>query len=422
MGKFKLLPKHKLFVYLFIFFFLAFGSEQLLGWPLVRIWGASPWGYGISGDLQSVLSSADCFKQAPIGLYTEGDVGYCPYIYGYTLVLALNFFGLGVSSTVFLSWVFVAGMAATLAYLTYLAFALISDLWVRIALVVAMISPPVALLLERANFDVVVFLLSIFGLVLVKQRRYFSAAFVIGGAALMKFYALLGFLIFASARMKLWQKIVVSVIVLAVLVEIAAEVFVRRPAVPMDIGGAFGSYSIGLWFNFSTEYLRIPLVLSNTASLAIGLLALLVGILCTFMFLKKIKALGTITFDLRQPSRLENFGSGMAPVFLGCYVLGTNYDYRLIFLVPFALALIARSDEKKTRSIFLGLFLAAMWLSYNSGIFGQVAGDIVMGLWASVAAISITMSAAGLLPSTFQTRLHLFVENSRKKNVSDPNR
>lgn len=394
----------KRFLTLLFFFVSAFGIQQALGWPVVRIWGASPWGYGISADLLSVLTAADCFKDAPVQAYLEAGAGSCQYIYGNFLIVALNFLALGASSTVALSWMFVVGISAAFAHLTNLAFSSVKSLSARVATLLALTSPPVALLLERANFDVLVFLISMIGLTLFRKTRFLAAAIAICGAALMKFYAILGLLIFAAARMKIWQKIVVSVISLLVIAEIAVEVLVRRPAVPMDIGGAFGSYSIGLWFNFSTEYLRIPLLLSNNASLAIGLIALLLGVLCSFRYLKKIQAIDTLTFDLTNPSSLEIFGAGMAPVFLGCYILGTNYDYRLIFLVPFALALLARSDEKKTRRLYLVLFLAAMWLSYNSGVIGQVIGDALMIIWASISALAIIRSSRAFMERVLRSR------------------
>jgi hypothetical protein len=403
--------KNSTFLPLLVLFVLAFGSQQMLGWPLVRVWGYSSWGSGISGDLQSVLTAADCFKKAPIGAFLETGAGSCLFIYGNFLILTLNFLGLGSSSTLFLSWLFIVGISLAFAWVTHLSFIPIKSTWARIAIISALASPPIALLLERANFDALVFVVSFAGLLLLRNQKIVVSAALIGAAALMKFYAILGFAIFAARRMKKLQGALVLSIFFGSIVEIALELFVRKPSIPMDIGGAFGSYSLGLWFNFSTAYMQIPASLSNAASLTIGLLTLAAGVLCTFLFLRRTGATTSLIFDISGRSKLDFFGAGMAPIYLGCYILGMNFDYRLVFFIPFALAVVAKSTSRKTLVSYLALFLGAMWFSYNSGIFGQVAGDLVMGIWASLAVISIVLTSTAALPIAIRTRLPLVMQN-----------
>lgn len=421
MGGIRLILKSKSFLVLLAYFVVAFGSQQLLGWPVVRVWGASPWGYGISADLQSVLNASDCFKNAPFGAFFEVGAGSCKYIYGNFLIVSLNFLGLGASSTGVLSWIFIGGVACAFAYLATQTYFYVRTIWARIAIALALSSPPIALLLERANFDALIFLLTLAGLIFLQNRKVFISVALIAAAALMKFYAMLGFAIFALTKLKKWQQVLVASTFLGALAEVSAEVFIRKPAVPMDIGGAFGSYSIGLWFNFSTAYLKIPFTLSNVVSLSIGIGVLVLGVFCSFVYLKRADALKALNFNLSGSLNIEHLGAGMAPIYLGCYVLGTNFDYRLVFFLPFALAVIAKSEPGKLRNAFLALFVGAMWLSYNSGVFGQVLGDIVMGLWASFAILSVFLTIINVMPVAFRSKLPLFVKKLDYQEINGAN-
>jgi hypothetical protein len=83
------------------------------------------------------------------------------------------------------------------------------------------------------------------------------------------------------------------------------------------------------------------------------------------------------------------------PVFVICYLLGMNYDYRLIFAAISGLAFISRNLEKNISFIIKVSLLLGLWLSsFSFGIqndtsqvtvipfiFIQFIGDIALGIF-----------------------------------------
>lgn len=374
---------------------MVFGSEQLLGWPLVRVWGASPWGYGISGDAASVLRSADCFKVASVDNFFAVSGGDCPYIYGNSLILVLNLLGLTELSANLVAWLFILLIATSFAIITALFFNATKAYFPRVAAVATLCSPPVALLLERANFDALIFsLVFVFGVALtINVKGELAAVVALAAAGLFKFYAVVAGLTVVLTNKKVSRKVLLLAPLAVTSAVIATELFVRTPGVPVDVGGSFGAMSLGLWFNFTTNYFGSDLELSKTANALIGLSAVAIGmaVLRTVSLRKKIDN-HFLIFLRSSFGPIQALAFSSLTVFLACYLLGTNYDYRLIFLFPWALYVVSQVVEKKMKVLFTLLTVLAAWMSYNSGIFGQVFGDVVIGLWACVGLWSLLLS------------------------------
>lgn len=383
----------KLFTLLMCLYVGVFGIQQLLGWPIVRIWGASPWGYPISADLASVLNSATCLKNLPFESYFAVGLGECGYIYGNALILLLNAFGLTAAATTWLSWLFILIAAGIFSDITARYFDRVDDKYLRIAGVLAFCSPPVALLLERANFDLIIFAFAYLGALGLARNRWALGTGSLAMAILMKFYALFSLALFFIKRPKRNQFWAVAALFMLVLGVIAIELGIRKPSIPVDIGGAFGAQSIGLWFNFSTKYLSLPISVSNLVSLIIGWAAFGLAVL----MLGKVGQINRpLLKDLRIGDQNGNFSQVLAIVmgliFFGCYLAGANFDYRLVFFLPFALTQVANASIVKNRKFLMLMMLLSMWLSYDSGVIGQILGDGVMIFWSAVAFMSLYAS------------------------------
>lgn len=377
-----------------------FGSQQLLGWPIVRIWGASPWGYSISADLASVLNSATCLKTLPFENYFSVGFGDCAYIYGNVLIFLLNALSVTAASTSWLSWVFLVIAAMIFSDLTVRFFERVEDKPLRLAGFLAFCSPPIALLLERANFDVIIFALVYLAVIALARNRWILATAALALSILMKFYSIFALAISFVVRPKRKKYVWILLAIFAlVLGEILIEVAIRKPSIPVDIGGAFGAHSIGLWFNFTTKFLSVAVSLPNSISLVIGWLAIGAAVLV----LGKIrKTIPYLLRDLRMAPQIGNtsqtMGVMMGLIFFGCYLAGANFDYRLVFFMPFALTLIANATVAKNRRILGILMFLAMWLSYDSGVIGQIIGDGVLIIWSALAFLSVYSSLENGFP------------------------
>lgn len=393
------------YILLLALYVTIFGSQQLLGWPLVRIWGASPWGYAISADLRAVLDSAECLATQPLTAFYSAGFEECHYIYGNTLIFIINGLGISPWGTAAISWLFLLIISAIFAHVTLLFFEKVGSMALRIAAIASLCSPPIALLLERANFDILIFAIMYTGVIFASKNRVVAASLAFALGALMKFYAILGFAIYCLQQTRMREKVWISIIFSVTALVIAVEVIARRPTIPEDIGGAFGIHSIGLWFNFATKYLGLEMSLGPIASWALGFLAFLLGTYLTSRYLSRFESSARgLKFDLSGRKFDDLLAGAMCATFVGCYFLGTNFDYRLVFFIPFALMLISNFAEGAIRNRIGALLVLSLWLSYDSGVIGQVIGDALMIIWASISALAIIRTSRAFMEHVLRSR------------------
>lgn len=358
--------------------------QLALGWPLIeqlrlREIGADPF-----GDLTTVIKSADCYVNYDFkGMYSKVLPDACNYLYGNLLIFLLVSMGVTVSFAPF-----IAGML-TLIYIS-IAFMLFRNLpfWKLAIALLAIASPPIWLLLERANFDLLIFILLYGAAIASAKSRFGLSAIIIAVTALIKFYTL-PLLLVPFLRSGLKGRLLVASIGIVTATVIALEVSVR-PSFPAWIFPAWGSPTPLLTFQF------VGLFPDYKLALASGLLLLLIGSVVIYRFWgPEIKNfIDKDFFDFvgsSSPSDQFSILSGLT--FLICYLSGMNFDYRLVFLVPvLAWALKTENFDLPARIGLLAGTTASMWpsiLSFNAlpgplAAFGTLVQDISIGVIAAL--------------------------------------
>jgi hypothetical protein len=334
-------------------------------------------------DLFSTLTTADCYSLIKNDVYFTTNQGYCGnYIYGQELLKFLNFFSVGAESTEVIGLIFI--ISVTLAYTIYLAqeFKLKSS--GKILALTLFFSPGISLLMERGNIDAFIFtFMVVFGF-LAKKDKFIPGILILSILSLIKFYAFPCLIIYVLMQTRKDRRIFGMFVALLTMLGILASLKMIQAPIP---GGGYAQFGVKIIGN----YLR---------NLGIPLNYLEGRLLGYFLFVK---------FHLNDKEiKIKNFqtpGFFCGVIFVSCYVVSLNYDYRLVFFVPFTFWLHnILTLTKFQKIIYFCLVFSGTWLSAGFGGYFfannfiwqhyivnglQAIGDI--SLWLIV---GITLSAA----------------------------
>ncbi len=222
-------------------------------------------------------------------------------------------------------------------------------------------SPPVLLLAERGNFDIVMFaLIGLAGFLFSKNAQIW-ALMPLALATLLKFYSLPVFLLFYLLGENRKQKLTTCLVGIVVSIQVAYDLQIIKTSFPSGFSWKFGA---SIWTRYFTQLgVSDPGEVVNNIS---GLAILLLVVLVTSLLLKNRKMFATSFDNGHRTKRLLFY------VFLithiSCFMLGMSFDYRLIFL---AIASIIYLDSFCTRgdtntNLIFVLTLISMWLTYPS--------------------------------------------------------
>ena len=169
--------------------FLFFVLMQLTTWIPLRYWHI--WGGGNFIDSQLILNWSKCYET--MGNYVFKSYGDCSgYVYGSTLLKVLSFFKVSVSTTQAFGFLLMFILALSISYKMNTLVKYREDPLI----ILIVLSPPVLLLAERGNFDVLMFgLISFAGLLFARNYQVW-ALIPLCLATLIKFYSLPLFVIF----------------------------------------------------------------------------------------------------------------------------------------------------------------------------------------------------------------------------------
>jgi hypothetical protein len=335
-------------------------------------------------DQASILNSAKCFKLYGIDVYEIESVpkGCGGFQHSTELLRFLNITNLSDLGTEKLGNFFMWLTVLTLCSIFFLIkrFGKSENLIALIALV----SPGIWLLLERGNYDEVIFCLVAIGGFFVTSRYQFLGMFLITITVLINFYTLPAFLIAALyLRNRTLRRIcLVSSVPLSLY---SMFLISRVEALPSNWRISFGLESIGLYLELAIDYFINSKVTFSTFIVMIpGLL--LLAVIYRFMTRIEITAsLYTIDGKRNQTSTLYTI---ILMVFLSCYFSGMSFDYRLIFLATLLglSPLVFRENRFKAVMVVSGLF-SLYFSTFSYGLRGipaagiQVLGDIAVAVF-----------------------------------------
>lgn len=352
-----------------IFFSAIFLFLQSTGWPLLVRWQIK--GHLNYIDLNSVLGSADCFRVIGFDIYNYPIGHECAYNYGSWLMRIISFIGLGENHTNLVGSIFIVAISFLLAFImsrvplrrTTLLFGLLM-----------FISPPIMLLLERGNIDSLIFILIWIAAVVFSPGRPHASLALVVLSALFKFYTVgLAALLVFSVRSKYSVIVWMSAVVIAIA-QILSD-FSSGPGFINTEWTSFGAPVFGIYFKYLD--IDIPYLLS----LLIGCLLLVIAI---WFISRSWSPFSKLYSDLIKTS-LSSIYSYHLFIFFSvvhstCYILGMNFDYRLIMLSISNFILLSQAKLESATKLTIGLSTVfIMWTSYNLQI-SQPIGDALIGV------------------------------------------
>jgi hypothetical protein len=230
-------------------------------------------------------------------------------------------------------------------------------------LVAAAFSSSILLLVERGNND-----LAVFSLVCLAQAVPLAAGLgILFVAALLKLYPVLCWPAFIRTRNTLILAVVLGAALFLLLQD---ELGAIHKAQPMRAYLSYGSPSFSYAFKVM-GHVTVPGVLISAVLVIAALGALL-------LFAHHIR----FVQDARFEARRRFFYAG-AFVFLGTFVLGSNWDYRLTFLL-FCVPLLATLKS----AVFRRTLLIVLLVSLNHS---------ALGTWFGLAGYAVNELAKGML-------------------------
>ena len=343
-------------------------------WPLLRFSGVG--GEAFAGDLVTTLKLADC----------DGET-CSSFIYGEPLAMFIRTISLNQSN------IFVLANALILIFLFCVAsIASNSNKLSNVVMLnLVCLSPAVALLLERANIDLLMFILVLISGYLLKREKCVWSWFILLLASLIKFYSLAPFVIvsylFQSHKSKP-KRIMIIFISLIIVLFVLLDALTKVSSFPIYWSNSFGAGIWLAWFAaIISQLYQVTIQVSPIqilfASLATTLI--LMRLASMFLAIRQDWIKLSVKFDL------------LLLTGLGCFIVGVSFDYRLLFIL---LPLSTMSLQPK-RLFHILILMSAYFSTSNYGLDFRFAYPIIQFLGDFSLYLLIFAVIAAWLPRTF---------------------
>jgi len=354
---------------------------------ILAAWMFIPWKYPFI-DLAAIPLWVRCWHQHGYAVYTDASWAACgvgPIIYS---PLWLRFSFLPTDP----SWTNILGLSLVSAFLLSLGLLPRSrhpaD---RIIMLLAMFSGPMVFAVERANIDLIIFLLAVgAGLCLAGTLIWRVLAYglmVLGG--LLKFYPLV--LLLLALRERLVVLLAVGLAVTAVVAG-TAVVFLDelRRLTPVPSGQPFqfmwGARNLPTGFPamlrafLRAAGVKTPWVETMAASHWVPPVLFLLLLAITLMTAMRLARRADLRRSLAEvPDRAYRFLLVGGVLVAGCFFAGQNVNYRSVFLLlilPGILALARNAPNRPLRRLFTLTTASILCVVWDLGIRHLVAGLI----------------------------------------------
>lgn len=346
-------------------------------WPKVRITSPVTW-----LDLRAVTSAADCVASYP-GWSFSGSESCDPmgrplnYPSAWPRVLAA--LGIGTQETEPLAWSLLVISVLSVAAVSLLATGRSGGGWPTVALSLSVVAPPVLLLVQRGNIDQVVFGMVVAAVAAAIGGWWRWAGVLLGVATAAKLFPAGGLLSLpAWGRLTRGPMLLGAGVACVLLIPTIPELPLIRERTPTSILSSFGAPVVPMMVMVDPADGRaVPWI----AGVLVFLLVLgVLAILARSTVGSPIRLLlGRVAEDSRTMA-LVVIPTG---VFIAAYLAGTNWDYRLVFLLPVMAGLgrLASSGDAPARALVVAL-VAQMWATNIAPMPVQVASDL---LWVVLA-------------------------------------
>lgn len=241
----------------------------------------------------------------------------------------------------------------------------------RTKIVLLLISPPIVLLLERQNIEILLSIVLISSAYLYNRKRTKLSFTLISICSTVKFFPIILLPLFTLKIQRLRSRITYAALTLAVFLWILPDLIILRGKVTPGLSGTYGLRNLFPWF-VSKE---------NTKAMALySLICLMVWIL-TFIFVMLFFFCRTI----KHSSIITNFHLIIfcfsALIFVSTWFLNSNYGYRMIFLCISLLTLDKVTGDRQLITVaFIGYLFFASPLSTSLALQRNLSVSLVSGM------------------------------------------
>ena len=320
------------------------------------------------GDLDYVVSCGNAFS---LDTNYFSDNGCTGYMYGSLILRIIEIFALNNQIVYTMGILFIASFSFIFSSLTISSNARILNL---VAGFIILFSPPIELILQRANIDALIFVLVYASSVLILKHKFRYALLLLSLCSLMKFYTLplligISLLYVTKRKMNIKSQVYLLLVVLICIIDISNVGYF-----PADAQNFFGAPIFG-------EYLQFLVYGPNSHSnlFISGLLGIVLYFTACYFFQRLslvVSIYPLVSRDLSNRQPLILFSVNFL-VFVSCYFAGLNIDYRLVFIAAAVLSYFNLEFEKGSwlRIPLLVVSFVVLYTSYNTYIL-QPVGDL----------------------------------------------
>lgn len=344
------------------------------------------------GDLRIITSTAGCisdpsgddfFDQSCSSWATDSSAfPSLPYNYPKIWAEMLVKFSIDESQTFIVGLIFVALYSTSIAIIIYISLSVLKNKILASGLLLfASLSPGALLGLERGNFDLLVFFILILGIAFSSTRISWMSVFFFSLASILKIFPIGSLLTLLTDKRNKYRYFVTALVItfLGMAIYFKDLIFIGQRT-PLDTASSFGIavLPLAVFRQFDEGGL------SAQITRVIGFL--LFAFLATVIFLVvKCFSLSKIAVDfidfcsaISENVIARTFYIASIGTFGVSYLLGTNYEYRIIFLIPALAALIIIAEKSNKLASALLIVVTSVFLLTNRPDNYQLMGDLIL--------------------------------------------
>lgn len=353
------------FIALIIIQYLSLATNFLSAWWTLKIVGIKA--KYIFEDSLTVLTAAKCYKTLGFEIYNKNQKDpFCFYPYGHKLLDFVNFFNLDPRNIKIYA---TFEISIIILVLTAIGTIKLTNRLQLIIQTIVLISPPTWLLYSRANIDGIIFCFVVLSALFLAKRFFFISFCLITLTTLMKFYTFPLLLTFPLLTNRIKQRTIYIILISFTLLAIYPDIKRRELVQPGSL--SFGAPVFQFWTN---AIIKNIFNLNMNISVLIGTILGNVFI-CLSIYINR-KFFGSYLQNFYKTKMNRN--SKTILTFLGmthisCFMVGMNYDYRLIFLIGAEIILIPHlCRSRKLNNLALIAIVLSQWLTiFSFGLSGN---------------------------------------------------
>jgi hypothetical protein len=377
-------PTRRYFFRTSILIFVFLSMMQITTWIPLRYWKI--WGGGGFVDIGQLLHWGDCYNEYGIQVYgdvTSETLGYCGgYIYPRQVVQFIDLLNLARIDVKFFGFIMMLLLSFILAYV------LQNLRKISLAAVSIVISPPILLIADRANVDILITVLALIAAFALNRSYFYLAVILLFFTVLIKFYTLPTLFVFFLYAKNMKKKLFLVLMIVFAFILIRKDLTFVSNLLGNENERQFG---INVWSSYLCDY-----NLFKPFATYLPVIDYLIFFLCIcfVLYFQHNKELNLIeigqTLDIKKNAVLTLF----ATISITVFIAGTSVDYRLLLLIIPTSVLINNSIFIfRAKELFV-LLLVCLWLSFPSGGLEPI-GDLAVEILVAV----LTLIMVGVLKS-----------------------